>query len=168
MKSSIYCLLLDKRKNYILTRTSCISCLFFGGGIDSDRVSRKKKHRPFFFLYSSIFCCPYTPTKLLQIDSNYNSSNWWMRTVVDFKPNVHRNPFCFHWERHVYILKKNFKNAYKKSEKWYYNSTRFVIVVKQYKHLFNFDLFFISVNFKIKKYNTFELASYIDRNWQQI
>lgn len=33
---------------------------------------------------------------------------------------------------------------------------------------FNFDLFFISVNFKIKKYNTFELASYIDRNWQQI
>lgn len=29
---------------------------------------------------------------------------------------------------------------------------------------FNFDLFFISVNFKIKKYNTFELASYIDRN----
>lgn len=33
---------------------------------------------------------------------------------------------------------------------------------------FNFDLFFISVNFKIKKYNTFELASFIDRNWQQI
>lgn len=74
MKSSIYCLLLDKRKNNILTMTSCISCLFFGGGIDSDRVSREKK-KPFFFLYSSIFCCPYTPTKLLQIDSNYNSSN---------------------------------------------------------------------------------------------
>lgn len=32
---------------------------------------------------------------------------------------------------------------------------------------FNFDLFFISVNFKIKKYNTSELASFIDRNWQQ-
>lgn len=67
------------------------------------------------------------------------------------------------------MLKKNFKNVYKKSEKWYYNSTGFVIVVKQYKHFFfNFDLFFISVNFEIKKYNTFELDLYVNTNWQQI
>lgn len=52
MKSSIYCLLLDKRKNNILTMTSCISCLFFGGGIDSDRVSRKKKNTGLFSFYT--------------------------------------------------------------------------------------------------------------------
>lgn len=33
---------------------------------------------------------------------------------------------------------------------------------------FNFDLFFISVNFEIKKYNTFELDLYVNTNWQQI
>lgn len=49
MKSSIYRLLLDNRKNNILTKTSCISCLFFGGGIDSDRVSRKKNTGLFSF-----------------------------------------------------------------------------------------------------------------------
>lgn len=42
MKWIIYCLLLDKRKKqYIDGDKLRITCLFFGGGIDSDKVSRK-------------------------------------------------------------------------------------------------------------------------------
>lgn len=49
MKLSIYCFLFDKCKNNILIKISCILCLFFGGGIDFDRVLRKKNIGFFFF-----------------------------------------------------------------------------------------------------------------------
>lgn len=43
-----------------------------------------------------------------------------------------------------------------------------LLLLSNINTFFNFDLFFISVNFEIKKYNTFELDLYVNTNWQQI
>lgn len=67
------------------------------------------------------------------------------------------------------MLKKNFKNVYKKVKNDIIIQQGLLLLLSNINtFFFNFDLFFISVNFEIKKYNTFELDLYVNTNWQQI
>lgn len=62
------------------------------------------------------------------------------------------------------MLKKNFKNVYKKVKNDIIIQQGLLLLLSNINTFFNFDLFFISVNFEIKKYNTFELDLYVNTN----
>lgn len=63
------------------------------------------------------------------------------------------------------MLKKNFKNVYKKVKNDIIIQQGLLLLLSNINtFFFNFDLFFISVIFEIKKYNTFELDLYVNTN----